>query len=137
MSKLNRFIINSDYDSLKIVNQISWTVSVPSVTLEQQDGPTYNYNFTVPNDVYFDVLSVKHSNYPNSVATGTTATFSVLYDSGNTIAQYEVTCGKTSATNYRIRVKVNRIWGQSSPATTTFGAVTLTIKLNLLVPSEQ
>lgn len=139
MAKLNRFIINTDYDSLKVVKQQEWQITIPSVTLSNdQAGPTYDYNFTVDPGVYFELFSIESSAYPGYKITGSASLgIGVPYDSGNTTFSYEILTGKTSSTNFRIRVNVSRIWSPSSPSSTTSQAMTITAKLNLLVPSEQ
>jgi hypothetical protein len=137
MAKLNRFIINSDYDSLKIYNHQEWTINIPSVQLSSSPVD-YSYSFVIDPGVYFESFSALFSGRSGYYATGASRViFSVLYDSNNSTVNYVVTVTRSSSTQYIVRVRLTRDTKPSAPPTTTVNAEQIKIKLNLLVPSEQ
>lgn len=139
MAKLNNYIISTDYDSLKIIKHQEFNLTVPSITIQNnQSGVTYSFNFTVEPGVYFEAISAECSEYPNQILTGNSVLqFSVPYDLNNSFIEYAVTAYKDSPTNFHVSVSVSRAWRPGAPSSTTTRAVQIKIKVNLLVPSEQ
>ena len=138
MSKLNRFILNTDRDSLKIEKQIEWNLTIPAMVLQGTSNASYSYTFNVDSGVYFESFSVIFSKYPGYAATGSSwISFVVSYDSGTVSITYDVVIEKTGATTYEVRVEVDRSVVPGAPDSTSVSSESLDIKVNLLVPSER
>ena len=138
MVKLNRFIMNTDYDSFKVAQKEDWTINIPATTISGNNSQTYTYDFTVDPLIYFELVSATISEYPDFAFTGTSYfTCRVYYDSNTSEIDYAINVTKTSSTNYRVTVELSRGTYAGAPASTNVRATTLKVKVNLLVPTEQ
>ena len=144
MAKLNRFIIDSDVEAMKIVGIDNLTMTLQAYSIPYTGGSsrTVTQTITVPSGVYFDISSVKTDWVPGVVPAGIPSIqFSKAVDSAQypTKAVLEVTVKKTSSTQYVIEAYQTVQWGGSgsSQATVNFPKTNITAKLVRLVPSSQ
>lgn len=128
------FIMNTDFDSLKIVDSIVWEINIPSVTLSPGETRTFDYTHTVDDGVYFELQSMKLGSMSNTAFVGG-AYFAHLGFSGTHIPRKEFVIKRTDPNTYTMSVALT--WGSSQTGTVTIPSDVLTVKLNLLVPSEQ
>lgn len=140
MAKLNRFIINSDYDSLKIINQISETLTIQSFTMTNGGaGPVYTFSIAAQPGVTFDLVSCGWSVVPGKKTGTPSFGFTKKYHNDLIIVWCDVYIRKNSASGYTVEVRFYKI--DTDPSVlgvpVTIPTSTLDIKITQQVPSEQ
>lgn len=143
MAKLNRFILNSDYDSLKIIQQISQTCNIPSFTMTEngsENARVFSFDVSAPTGVFFELGSIDCSLDTSGIKTGGTQfSFSKFYNNNLIELYYTVEIKKNSSSGYTVEVRFIKIDMDASVigTTITIPATQIKIKLTLQVPSEQ
>lgn len=132
MAKLGRFIINTDYDSFKIIDEFNWTVNVPQTVLGNNDSRTFTNDFSCDEGVFFEIQSAKISLFPDVVLTGTSYMVANKWLSGTVASNvnFSIKIAKPNRTTYRMTIKV-------SGSNITVPATDVSVKLGLLIPTEQ
>ena len=136
MAILNHFIMNTDYDSLKIVDHAEWDLSYPETTLNAGESNTIEYTFPAKEGVYFETSSATLSLFPGLSLTGgsyISASKFLTPGQSNTSATIGINIFKKDATTYAASVSLSNTNNNSL----TIPAFTGKIKLNLLIPSEE
>ena len=140
MSRLGKFIVNTDYSSLKIIDSLSLPVTFPQVVIAAGSSYSVEYTYSTLDGVYFEIASARISLLPGKALTGSSVLkLSNNLTTGNNSTFYEVIIEayKKDATTYAVKITVNHPSIQGSTASITMPSFDININLNLLVPSEQ
>ena len=144
MANLNHFLLNSDIESLKIVGRDTLTINLSATSIDYNTGiVTTSKNVTVSSGVYIDLSSAICSWIPGVALGGSVwGYFSKNMDddtSGNyRKAEVRVDVKRTSSTKYTISVDESvAYYGTASHNAITIPAMTVTVKLLRLVPTDQ
>lgn len=140
MADLNRFIMNTDYDSLKIVDQIEWSMSYPQTTINAGQSSSIEYVHSTEEGVYFESQSATLSLFPGLALTGSSylsASKDLTAGDNSTYIKVVIRIYKKNATQYATQISIEHPSISGSTAAVTVPAFDITVKLNLLVPSEQ
>lgn len=140
MAFLNKFLLNTDYDSFKIAEEINWKINFPATTIEAGKSVTLEYTYTTREGVYFESQSATITLFPDLGLTGSSHFFAnKLLNPGDnsTAVSVDINIYKRDKTTYVAILTVSHPSVQGSTASVSVPAFDADIKLNLLVPSEQ
>ena len=128
--RLDRFILNTDYDTLKEVSLLVGSVNIPPTTLQNRgDMQSAHTDIDVSSGAYLEMESAEMS-----VVNGSFCSASGSYDSSSEVS-YRYNIKRRSSTKYRIEANVMNLASDFGPRTTQ--DFTVNIKLHLFVPSTQ
>ena len=140
MADLNRFIMNTDYDSLKVVEEIEWNMSYPQTTLNAGQSSSIEYVHNTEEGVYFESQSTTLTLFPDLALTGSSylsASKNLTDGDNSTYITVTVRIYKKDKTTYATQISIEHPSISGSTASVTVPAFDISVKLNLLVPSEQ
>lgn len=105
--KLNRFIMNSDFDGQKEVADVSTSITTPAMTITYQEGPhTFTKTVEVPSGEYFSNITSTVSILPGKTIPGGSYT---ITRSDNIGYYYIATIGRQDNTHFIISVRIWRL----------------------------
>lgn len=142
MAVLAHFLLNSDIESMKVVNRETLTVTVPPTTVTYNgDGVTTTSTLTVPEGVYVDIASVRCSLAPEVGTSGLWEYYYINEDSddinNSRIGFFRVDIVRTSKTQYTVTTWESVQWPSENHNPVQFPEVKITVKLLRLVPTDQ
>lgn len=140
MAFLNKFLLNTDYDSLKINEEINWKISFPATTIEAGQSVTMEYTYTTKEGVYFESQSATISLFPDVALTGSSWLYANKFlTPGDTSTDLDIRIDiyKKDKNTYAAKLTVAHVSHYGSTASISVPDFDVNIKLNLLVPSEQ
>lgn len=127
---LDRFILNTDYDTMKELSTYSASATIPATTLQNRgDTQTAHTDITVSSGAYLEMESATMS-----VVSGNFCSASGDYTANNEVS-YRYNIKRQSSTKYRIEAQVMNLASDFGSRTTQ--KLTVTVKLHLFVPSTQ
>lgn len=142
MAVLSHFLLNSDIESMKVVNRETLTVTVPPVTISYNGSAVTTTNtITVPEGVYIDIASVRCSLAPDIGTSGLWEYYYITEDndsgSNNRTGVFRVDVVRASKTQYKIETWESVQWPSGNHNPVQIPEVKITVKLLRLVPTDQ
>jgi len=124
---LSRFILNTDYTSIKEATSFTWTLNVSDTILQAGDGTTRSVDITVPSGTYFENVMMTLS---TTAETSPTPFMVFEQDLGN-YESYQIVASlvKMNATTYRLYAYIQN----ASGSTRTIPGFSVTVKAHLFV----
>jgi hypothetical protein len=126
---LSKFILNTDYTSIKEATSFNWTLNVGDTIVQAGDGVTRSIDITVPSGVYFENTTISLS------ATGETtpSPFVVYVKETGEYSYYQIVASlvKVNATTYRLYAYIQNMSGNVM----TVPGFSVNVKSHLFVSS--
>ena len=126
---LSRFMLNTDYTSIKEATSFDWALNVSDTIIQAGDGITRSIDISVPSDIYFENITMTLS------ATGETSPtpFMVYVQELGEYEYYQIVASlvKIDATTYRLYAYIQNMSGSVK----TIPGFSINVKAHLFVSS--